>query len=170
MLPDTGPYDSFILCFLRNLHTVLHSGCSNFHPHQQCRKVPSSHSLRIFLVGFFDDGPSDWFDVIPRWSLALHFSDNERCWAFSMCLLAGCVWKSLSCPVRSGSWTLRRLSIDSVQFSHSVVSNSLPPYGLQHARLPCPSPAPRAYSNSCSLNQWCHPTSSSSVIHFFLLQ
>ena len=54
----------------------------------------------------------------------------------------------------------------SVQFSHSAVSNSLWPYGLQHARLPCPSPTPRAYSNSYLLNQWCHPTSSSSVIPF----
>ena len=54
----------------------------------------------------------------------------------------------------------------SVQFSHSVVSNSLRPHGLQHARLPCPSTAPRAYSNSCPLSQWCHPTISSSVITF----
>ena len=54
----------------------------------------------------------------------------------------------------------------SVQFSHSVVSNSLRPHGLQHARLPCPSPTPRAWSNSCPLSQWCHPTSSSSVVPF----
>ena len=46
----------------------------------------------------------------------------------------------------------------SVQFSHSVVSNSLPPHGLQHARALCPSLTPRAYSNSCPLSQWCHPT------------
>ena len=49
----------------------------------------------------------------------------------------------------------------SVQFSHSVVSNSLRPYRLQHARIPCPSSTPRAYSNSCSSSQWCHPTISS---------
>ena len=49
----------------------------------------------------------------------------------------------------------------SVQFSHSVVSDSLRPHGLQHARLPCPSPTPRTYSNSCLLSQWCHPTISS---------
>ena len=55
----------------------------------------------------------------------------------------------------------------SVQFSPSVISNSLRPHGLQHARLPCPSPTPRAYSNSCpSSRQWCHPTISSSVIPF----
>ena len=51
-----------------------------------------------------------------------------------------------------------------VQFSS--VSDSLWPHGLQYARLPCPSPTPRAYSNSCPLSWWCHPTISSSVIPF----
>ena len=55
---------------------------------------------------------------------------------------------------------------DSVQFSHSVVSNLLPPHGLQHARPPCPLPTPGVYSNSCPLSQWCHPTILSSVIPF----
>ena len=54
----------------------------------------------------------------------------------------------------------------SVQFSRSVVSDSLWPYGLHHARLPCPSPTPGACSNSCALSQWCHPTISSSVVPF----
>ena len=49
-------------------------------------------------------------------------------------------------------------------FSLSAVSNSLQPYGLQHMRLPCPSPYPGASSNSCPLSWWCHPTISSSVI------
>ena len=52
------------------------------------------------------------------------------------------------------------------QFSCSVMSHSLQPHGLQHARLPCPSPTPRACPNSCPLNWWCHPTISSSVIPF----
>ena len=52
------------------------------------------------------------------------------------------------------------------QFSHSVVSNSMQPNGLQHARLPCPSPAPGVCSNSCPSSQWCHPTISSSVVLF----
>ena len=55
----------------------------------------------------------------------------------------------------------------SVQFSHSVVSNSLQPHGMQHARLPCPSPTPKAYSNSCPSSQWCHSTILSSVTPFF---
>ena len=54
----------------------------------------------------------------------------------------------------------------SVQFSHSVVSNSLRPHRLQHARPPCPSWTPRVYSDSCLLSRWCHPTISSSVIPF----
>ena len=49
----------------------------------------------------------------------------------------------------------------SVQFSHSVMSDSLWPHGLQHARPPCPSPTPGVYSNSCPLSRWCHPTMSS---------
>ena len=53
-----------------------------------------------------------------------------------------------------------------VQFSHSVVSNSLRPHRLQHARPPCPSPTPGVYSNSCPLSQWCYPTISSSVDPF----
>ena len=56
----------------------------------------------------------------------------------------------------------------SVQFSHLVVSDSLWPHGQQHARPPCPSPTPRAYSNSCPLHQWCHPTILSSVVPFSL--
>ena len=57
----------------------------------------------------------------------------------------------------------------SVQF-RSVVSDSLWPHGLQHARLPCPSPTPRACSNLCPSSRWCHPTISSSVVTFSCLQ
>ena len=63
-------------------------------------------------------------------------------------------WIYLSLPLCNHS---------SVQFSHSVVSNSLQPRGLQHARSPCPSPTPGTYSNSCPSSQWCHPAISSSV-------
>ena len=52
------------------------------------------------------------------------------------------------------------------QFSHSVMSDSLRPHELQHARLPCPSPIPGACLNSCTLSQWCHPTISPCVIPF----
>ena len=59
-----------------------------------------------------------------------------------------------------------RANLLSFQFSRSVMSDSLWHHGLQHARLPCPSPTPRACSNSCSLSKWCHPTISSSVVPF----
>ena len=54
----------------------------------------------------------------------------------------------------------------SVQFSHSAVSDSLRPHESQHARPPCPSPAPGVYPNSCPSSRWCHPAMSSSVISF----
>ena len=56
--------------------------------------------------------------------------------------------------------------VSSVQFSHSFVSNCLWPYGLEHARLPCPSPTPGACSNSCPSSRWYQPTISSSVVLF----
>ena len=55
------------------------------------------------------------------------------------------------------------LPYNDLQFSRSVVSNSLRPHVLQHARPPCPSPTPEVYSNSCPLSRWCHPIISSSV-------
>ena len=54
----------------------------------------------------------------------------------------------------------------SVQFSHSVLSDSLRPHESQHSRPPCPSQTPGVYSNSCPLSRWCHPAISSSVVPF----
>ena len=59
-----------------------------------------------------------------------------------------------------------KFRFSSVQFSHSVVSSSLWPNELQHARPPCPSPTPRVHPNSCALSRWCHSAISSSVIPF----
>ena len=67
------------------------------------------------------------------------------------------------CPSKNG-WI--SIIFNSVHFSCSVVSDFLQPHGLQHARLPCPSPTPGVYPNSCPLSQWCHPTISPSVIPF----
>ena len=60
----------------------------------------------------------------------------------------------------------KQLYFNSVQFSHSVVSDSLRPREPQHARPPHSSPTPRVYSNSCALSQWCNPTISSSIVPF----
>ena len=65
----------------------------------------------------------------------------------------------------AGLWVTAPL-FSSGQFSRSVVSDSLRPRGLQHARPPCPSPTARLYSNPCPLSHWCHPTISSSVVPF----
>ena len=61
-------------------------------------------------------------------------------------------------------WVRLFFNISSVQFSLWIMSDSLWPQGLQHARLPCPSPTPRTYSKSCPSSQWCHPTISSCVV------
>ena len=68
-----------------------------------------------------------------------------------LCTIALCFKKTMYRP------------FSSAQFSRSVMSNSLRPHGLHHARLPCPSLTPGAYSNSCPSSQWCHLTISSSV-------
>ena len=82
-------------------------------------------------------------------------------------------WKSrvfYETPYSKSVWFLSRWKCVSsathwLQFSsvNSVMSDSLPPHGLQQATLPCPSPTPRGCSNSCPLSWWCHPTISSSV-------
>ena len=65
-----------------------------------------------------------------------------------------------------GVFTSPQTVPSSIQFSCSVVSDSLPPRESQHARPPCPSPTPRVYSNSYPSSWWCHPAISSSVIPF----
>ena len=66
-----------------------------------------------------------------------------------------------------GGWRGNKIPVlCSVQFSCSAMSDSLRPHVRQHTRFPCPPPNPGACSNSCPLNQWCHPTISSSIIPF----
>ena len=63
-------------------------------------------------------------------------------------------------------FTKRIKSISSLQFSRSVISDSLQPHESQHARPPCPSPTPGVHSNSCPLSLWCHPAISFSIVPF----
>ena len=107
--------------------------------------------------------------VILLWSLVTSFWLSLSIFSLSLLFVWSKVCRSkhdLTVP----TWaeiilTFNLLAFSSVQFI-SVVSDSLWPHGLQHARLPCPSPTPRAFSNSYPSNQWCHPTISSSVIPF----
>ena len=68
--------------------------------------------------------------------------------------------------IQSHTAPIAKHAIYSVQFSRSVMSNSLWPHGLHLARRPCPSPTPRVHPNSCPLSRWCHSTISSSVVPF----
>ena len=72
----------------------------------------------------------------------------------------------IKCPINTWKGAQHHYSFSSVQFSHSVVSNTLRPNESYHTRPPCPSHTPRVHSNSCPSSQWCHPAISSSVVLF----
>ena len=92
-------------------------------------------------------------------------SINRKCPHSSLVTMPGPGYRTHFCLSRTlssgqSNW------FSSFQFSCSAISDSLWPYGLQHARPPCPSPTPGVHSNSCPSSRWCHPTTSSSVIPF----
>ena len=110
---------------------------------------------------------SPWFIQWQfKWLLKwiLNFMYRATQWKPSICLTVSsyqCLrdwWRCWKDHIGSGT--------SSVQFSHSVVSNSLRPHESQHARPPCPSQTLAVYSNSCPSSQWCHPAITSSVVPF----
>ena len=113
-------------------------------------------------LGFIPLTPPVLWPSDSNWNYTNAFHNqlaDSRLWKFSASII---------------KWQFLRISLsryrDICQFNHSVMSDSLWTHGLQHARLPCPSPTPRAYSNSCPSRRWCHPTISSSVVPFSCLQ
>ena len=76
------------------------------------------------------------------------------------------LWFKFNFTLHTSIMNTRLVHFTSLHFSRSVLSNSLWPHELQHARPPCATPTSRAYPNSCPLSRWCHPTISSSVVPF----
>ena len=104
------------------------------------------------------------FSFVLKYLISIMYI-SQGCWLFIYIVN---VEQAYSCKywLRYKIWGNSPLSKSSVQFSRSVVSDSLQPHELQHARPPCPSPTPRVHSDSHPSSQWCHPAISSSVVPF----
>ena len=120
-----------------------------------------------------------WIQALTRWRIPLQYLTclewlwrNQQFWVSVTPIFIHSIQVVNTITVVLTVWSppnqqhQHHLESSSVQFSCSVVSDSLRPHGLQHFRLPCPSPTPRVYSNSYPLSRWCHPTILSSVVPF----
>ena len=152
-----GSHGRSIFSFLRNYPTVFHIGYTNLKSHQPCKNI-------VFFLCFLAN---------PSYLLSFNSHDSEsmRCEAdLIVILLYISQWGSEHLLGRNAIFNICVTPIlhivQAIQFSRSVVSNSLQPHGLQHARPPCPSPTPGVHSDSRPLSQWCHPAISSTVVSF----
>ena len=133
--------------------------------------IKNNSLLPIFL------SPSIYFHLFTWLSQYLSFCSNLFVLLLSFSVLGGICWLT-TMEFENSSPSLHTTQahicmcpiilflIYSVEFSRSVVSDSLWPHGLQHTRLPCPSPTPGACANLCPSNWWCHPTISFSFVPF----
>ena len=129
--------------------------------------LPRPESEPVYLAlagGFLTTGPPEKSSLC-FW--AIRFGRGK---SISDQISKGFVGKGEAAIQSPGCWSLFgnecQLWVQFSSVSHSIVSDSLRPHGLQHTRPPCPSPTPWIYPNSCSLSRWCNPTISSSVIPF----
>ena len=121
-----------------------------------------SYELRELQEPFWYLGITYPKNSLPLWTMLLWSHEPLR--STTSPFLSSLLHCPASLSTIFFSLSFNRLSLCSVQFSRSVMSDSLRPHGLQHARLACPSPTPGAYSNACPLSQWCHPTISLCLI------
>ena len=132
----------------------------------------------MFLPTLYTYKPLGWPIPFLGSELGIHSFIQQGCmstyWVVSTFLGSGAmpVNKQTTClllrhlHLNEGGRAIKKQVHSSVQFSCSVVSDSLQPRELQHARPPCPSPTPGVHPNPCPLSQWCHPAISSSVVPF----
>ena len=120
------------------------------------------HSDQSFLSLWFTHWRSE--TVISTWHSWFSVCGNTKNFSFFF-FLRKC-WQTGALLCRWNKTTTNWVKNDSVQFSHSVVSDCLRPHELQYARPPCPSPTPGVHSDSHPSSQWCHPAISSSVVPF----
>ena len=127
-------------CFLKNLGGT-----------ETARKCPCLVSSDVMVMLLSWHGPKIQFS--PH-----HYAKSE--------LESGSDSPSSSCKLPTFNYFQTTWKVSCCWFSRQVMSNSSWPHGLQHTRLPCPSPSPRACSYSCPSSRWCHPTISFSVVPF----